>query len=133
MIASPVLKRRTDEIAALLGRRPGMSFFAPPTMVKRSADDRAIAEADLSHLKTIIYGGAPMYLAAVVGRTDAKWGEAVVALAVAADVVAQPPVKDLDQTCLDNIARFKGPTATARSSSANYDRLRAETADGGSR
>jgi acyl-CoA synthetase (AMP-forming)/AMP-acid ligase II len=114
----PVLKRRTDEIAALLGRRPGMSFFAPPTMVKRPAD---------------IYGGAPMYLAAVVSRTDAKWGEAVVALAVAADVVAQPPVKDLDQTCLDNIARFKGPTTTARSSSANYDRLRAETADGGSR
>ena len=53
-----------------------MSFFAAPTMVKRLADDRAIAEADLSHLKTIIYGGAPMCLAAVVGRPDAKWGEA---------------------------------------------------------
>ena len=86
-----------------------MSFFAPPTMVKRLADDRAIAEADLSHLKTSIYGGAPMYLAAVVGRTDAKWGEAVVAFAVAADRVAQPSVKDLDQTCLDNIAWFKRP------------------------
>jgi acyl-CoA synthetase (AMP-forming)/AMP-acid ligase II len=32
-------------------------------MVKRLAGDRAIAGADLSHLKTIIYGGAPMYLA----------------------------------------------------------------------
>jgi long-chain acyl-CoA synthetase len=52
-----------DEIAGLLGRWPGMSFFAAPTMVKRLADDRAIAGADLSHLKTIIYGGAPMYLA----------------------------------------------------------------------
>ena len=52
-----------DEIAALLGRWPGMSFFAAPTMVKRLADDPAIADADLSHLKTIIYGGAPMYLA----------------------------------------------------------------------
>jgi long-chain acyl-CoA synthetase len=52
-----------DEIAALLGRWPGMSFFAAPTMVKRLAGDRAIADADLSHLKTIIYGGAPMYLA----------------------------------------------------------------------
>jgi hypothetical protein len=40
-----------------------MSFSAPPTMVKRLADDRAIAEADLSHL------------AAVVGRPDAKWRE----------------------------------------------------------
>ena len=52
-----------DEIAALLARWPGMSFFAAPTMVKRLAGDRAVAAADLSHLKTIIYGGAPMYLA----------------------------------------------------------------------
>ncbi len=52
-----------DEIAALLNRWPGMSLFAAPTMVKRLAGDRAVAAADLSHLKTIIYGGAPMYLA----------------------------------------------------------------------
>src|SRR4051812_47979793 len=52
-----------DEIAALLRRWPGMSFFAAPTMVKRLAGDPAMAAADLSHLKTIIYGGAPMYLA----------------------------------------------------------------------
>jgi len=52
-----------DEIAALLSRWPGMSLFAAPTMVKRLAGDRAIAAADLAHLKTIIYGGAPMYLA----------------------------------------------------------------------
>jgi long-chain acyl-CoA synthetase len=52
-----------DEIAALLRRWPGMSFFAAPTMVKRLAGDSAIGGADLAHLKTIIYGGAPMYLA----------------------------------------------------------------------
>jgi acyl-CoA synthetase (AMP-forming)/AMP-acid ligase II len=52
-----------DEIAALLQRWPGMSFFAAPTMIKRLAGDRAVAGADLSNLKTIIYGGAPMYLA----------------------------------------------------------------------
>jgi long-chain acyl-CoA synthetase len=52
-----------EEIAALLRRWPGMSFFAAPTMVKRLAGDPAMAAADLSHLKTIIYGGAPMYLA----------------------------------------------------------------------
>ncbi len=52
-----------DEIATLLRRWPGLSFFAAPTMVKRLAGDRAIATADLSNLKTIIYGGAPMYLA----------------------------------------------------------------------
>jgi acyl-CoA synthetase (AMP-forming)/AMP-acid ligase II len=52
-----------DELAALLRRWPGMSFFAAPTMVKRLAGDRAVASADHSTLRTIIYGGAPMYLA----------------------------------------------------------------------
>ncbi len=52
-----------EEIAALLQRWDGMSFFAAPTMVKRLAGDPAVAGADLSRLKTIIYGGAPMYLA----------------------------------------------------------------------
>jgi acyl-CoA synthetase (AMP-forming)/AMP-acid ligase II len=52
-----------NEIASLLHRWPGMSFFAAPTMVKRLTSDPAIAAAELSHLKTIIYGGAPMYLA----------------------------------------------------------------------
>lgn len=51
------------EIAALLERWPGLSFFAAPTMVKRLAGDEAITGAELSNLKTIIYGGAPMYLA----------------------------------------------------------------------
>jgi long-chain acyl-CoA synthetase len=52
-----------DEIAALLARWPGMSLFAAPTMVRRLAGDPAVAGADLTNLKTIIYGGAPMYLA----------------------------------------------------------------------
>ena len=38
-----------------------MSFFAAPTMVKRLA--ARTWRAPTSHLKTIIYGGAPMYLA----------------------------------------------------------------------
>ena len=52
-----------EEIAELLRVWPGMSFFAAPTMVKRLANDDAIRNGDLSNLKTIIYGGAPMYLA----------------------------------------------------------------------
>ncbi len=51
------------EIARLLRRWPGMSFFAAPIMVKRLAGDPAIVAADLTNLKTIVYGGAPMYLA----------------------------------------------------------------------
>lgn len=52
-----------EEIAALLWRWSGVSMFAAPTMVKRLAGDPSVAGADLSHLKAIIYGGAPMYLA----------------------------------------------------------------------
>lgn len=52
-----------DEVAALIERWPGMSFFAAPQMVKRLAESPAIRTADLTNLKTIIYGGAPMYLA----------------------------------------------------------------------
>ena len=51
------------QLATLLRRWPGMSLFAAPIMVKRLAGDQAVATADLSRLKTIIYGGAPMYLA----------------------------------------------------------------------
>jgi acyl-CoA synthetase (AMP-forming)/AMP-acid ligase II len=50
------------ELLGLLTRWPGMSFFAAPIMVKRLAADPALSGADLSGLKTIIYGGAPMYL-----------------------------------------------------------------------
>jgi acyl-CoA synthetase (AMP-forming)/AMP-acid ligase II len=52
-----------EEIVALLKRWPGMSFFAAPTMIKRLVGDPAVISGDLSNLKTIIYGGAPMYLA----------------------------------------------------------------------
>ena len=51
------------QLVGLLRRWPGMSFFAAPIMVKRLATDPALEGADLSRLKTIIYGGAPMYLA----------------------------------------------------------------------
>jgi long-chain acyl-CoA synthetase len=68
-----------------------------------------------------------------------------VAFVVAADHAAKPSVTDLDQTCLDYIARFKRPKDYRFVDALpvnNYgkvvkrelrDRLRAETADGGSR
>ena len=58
------------ELLALLRRWPGMSFFAAPIMVKRLAGDPALAGSDLSALKTIIYGGAPMYLPDLEGALD---------------------------------------------------------------
>ena len=58
------------EIATLLNRWPGMTFFAAPTMVRRLAADPTIRTTDLSNLKTIIYGGAPMYLADLEAALD---------------------------------------------------------------
>ena len=50
------------EVAAAVGAHPGLSMFAAPTMVQRLVTDPAFASADLTNLRTIVYGGAPMYL-----------------------------------------------------------------------
>jgi long-chain acyl-CoA synthetase len=51
------------EIFALLGRWRGATLFAAPTMVQRLTRHAAATGPDASSLKTIVYGGAPMYLA----------------------------------------------------------------------
>jgi long-chain acyl-CoA synthetase len=50
-----------DEIFALLEHWPNLSFFAAPTMVVRLLASRAARTP--RNLKTIVYGGAPMYVA----------------------------------------------------------------------
>src|ERR1051325_6334715 len=49
-----------DEIIRLLASWPGMSMFAAPTMVKRLVDFPGGAEP--KNLRTIVWGGAPMYV-----------------------------------------------------------------------
>ena len=51
------------EIVLLLKTHAGMSMFAAPTMVKRLTEHVAETKADMRNLKTIIYGGGPMYVA----------------------------------------------------------------------
>ncbi len=51
------------EILDLLRYHSGLSFFAAPTMVKRLVEHPATAAADTGNLKTIVYGGGPMYVA----------------------------------------------------------------------
>ena len=51
------------EVAGLLRHWSGASFFAPPTLVKRLAADPDVVAAARQNLRTIVYGGAPMYLA----------------------------------------------------------------------
>jgi long-chain acyl-CoA synthetase len=51
------------EIFELLRRHRGVTMFAAPTMVKRLAEHPGAARSDHPGLKTIVYGGGPMYLA----------------------------------------------------------------------
>ena len=50
------------EIFRLIEAYPGLAMFAAPTMVTRLVQSEAIKNADTRNLKTIAYGGGPMYL-----------------------------------------------------------------------
>jgi len=49
-----------NEVFSLIQSWPNVCFFAAPTMIKRLVDSDT--EGDTVNLKTIIYGGGPMYL-----------------------------------------------------------------------
>ncbi len=51
------------EIYALLPHHRGVSLFAAPTMVIRMCNAFEAGRTDLANLRTIVYGGGPMYLA----------------------------------------------------------------------
>ncbi|WP_300296989.1 long-chain fatty acid--CoA ligase [Ferrovibrio sp.] len=51
------------ETLDLIAHWPGCSFFFAPTMVHRLIHAPQIATADTTNLKTIVYGGGPMYVA----------------------------------------------------------------------
>jgi acyl-CoA synthetase (AMP-forming)/AMP-acid ligase II len=52
-----------DEIQHILAYTPNTKFFAAPTMVMRLIDAYAARGTSPEHLKTVIYGGGPMYVA----------------------------------------------------------------------
>jgi long-chain acyl-CoA synthetase len=51
------------EVFEVLERRRGVTLFGAPTMVKRLAEHPLAEGSDHAGLKTIVYGGGPMYLA----------------------------------------------------------------------
>ncbi len=51
-----------DEIFSLLRVHEGVTLFFAPTMVTRLTDAPGLGGADLTNLKTIVYGGGPMYV-----------------------------------------------------------------------
>ena len=60
-----------DEVFNLLRLYRGASFFFAPTMVTRLVNAPAIGDADTSNLKTLVYGGGPMYAADCLKALDA--------------------------------------------------------------
>ena len=50
------------ECCRLIEHWPGITFFFAPTMITRLINSAAIRETDLTHLKTIVYGGGPSYV-----------------------------------------------------------------------
>ncbi|MBV9153171.1 MAG: long-chain fatty acid--CoA ligase [Alphaproteobacteria bacterium] len=50
-------------ILDVIARHERVSFFAAPTMLTRLVHAPEVPGADLAHLKTIYYGGGPMYVA----------------------------------------------------------------------
>jgi len=59
-----------DEILQILAYTPLTKFFAAPTMVMRLVDAYASQGSSPEHLKTVIYGGGPMYVADCVRALD---------------------------------------------------------------
>lgn len=53
---------RPEEIFQLIEEYEAVTFFAAPTMVKRFVEYAVTHTVDLSNLKTIVYGGGPMYV-----------------------------------------------------------------------
>ena len=51
------------ETVDLVNRLPGATFFFAPTMVVRLLQSPALDRMNLANLKTIVYGGGPMYVA----------------------------------------------------------------------
>lgn len=49
-----------EEVSALFNAWPRLSMFAAPTMIKRLV--ASPAEIEVSHIRTLIWGGAPMYV-----------------------------------------------------------------------
>lgn len=58
------------ETLQLIEHWQGATFFFAPTMITRLINAPNIEDADLSNLKTIVYGGAPMYLEDVFRALD---------------------------------------------------------------
>jgi long-chain acyl-CoA synthetase len=49
------------EMAAIIDAWPNLTFFVPPTLLRRMCTDPAIAAAKLANIRTVLVGAAPIY------------------------------------------------------------------------
>jgi long-chain acyl-CoA synthetase len=59
------------EIVGLVNALGGCTFFMAPTMIVRLLQSPALGALDRARLKTIVYGGGPMYVADTLAALDA--------------------------------------------------------------
>lgn len=62
---------RASEVATLAAHWPGACFFAAPTMVRRLTQDVVASGVGPQGLRTIVYGGGPLYAADARAAADA--------------------------------------------------------------
>lgn len=67
------------EIFELSKQYNNLTFFAVPTMLTRMTDHPAVETANIGAIKTIIYGGAPMYIADLK-RALARFGPKLIGI-----------------------------------------------------
>jgi long-chain acyl-CoA synthetase len=60
-----------DEVAGILARHDRVSLFTAPTMLTRLVNSPAARAFDPGHIRTIYYGGGPMYVADLERALDA--------------------------------------------------------------
>ena len=58
------------ELCELIGQHRNVSMFAAPTMLMRLAHSPVAAATDFSNVKSIVYGGGPMYVADLLSALD---------------------------------------------------------------
>jgi len=59
-----------QEVVDLIHRHQGVAFYFAPTMVTRLIDALATGDADTANLKTLVYGGGPMYVEDLLRARD---------------------------------------------------------------
>jgi acyl-CoA synthetase (AMP-forming)/AMP-acid ligase II len=67
VLAGPSTRRRSRGHP----RHPNVTLFGAPTMVTRLVTARGVRRADTRNLKTLYYGGGPMYVADLEARPRA--------------------------------------------------------------